>query len=137
MKKTETTERFEITDRDNALFEAGIKLGTLYHQFVGTPFSVTGIDSLEHAVQTSIAAQPFVESVDVKIDRKKAAAEMNETFGYTELKGFMLNVTAIIRFHSARAFVSLKFDDELNYPLMRIDKIEENVENKQIQNEIY
>ncbi|MCQ2376461.1 MAG: dihydroneopterin aldolase family protein, partial [Methanocorpusculum sp.] len=25
------------TDRENAVFEAAIKLGALYHQFVGTP----------------------------------------------------------------------------------------------------
>ena len=118
----------EITDRDNALFEAGIKLGTLYHQFVGSPLSLKGISSMENAIQESISAQPFVESVCVEIDKKKAAAELNETFQYTELKGSMLNVKAVIRFNTARVFVSIKFSDELNYPLMRIDKIEEDIE---------
>ena len=28
-----------ITERDRAIFEAGIKLGALYHQWVGTPIS--------------------------------------------------------------------------------------------------
>ncbi len=118
----------EMTDRDNALFEAGIKLGTLYHQFVGSPLSPDGITSMENAIQESISVQPFVESVQVKIDRKKVASELNETFRYTELKGSMLNAEAVIRFNTARVFVSLKFNDELNYSLMRIDKIEEEIE---------
>ncbi|WNY27899.1 hypothetical protein MmiEs2_00780 [Methanimicrococcus stummii] len=118
------TDFFEITDRDNALFEAGIKLGALYHQFVGSPLSVSGISSMEKAIQESISAQPFVESVSVKIDAKVVAAELNEIFEYTELKGKMLDVKAIIRFNTARAFVSLKMNHEFNYPLMQIDKVE-------------
>lgn len=115
----------EITDRDNALFEAGIKLGALYHQFVGSPLSPDGITSMEKAIQESISAQPFVESVHVEIDKEKVTAELNETFRYTELKGFMLTVKAVIRVNTTRVFVSMKYDEELNYPLMRIDKIEE------------
>lgn len=117
-----------MTDRDNALFEAGIKLGALYHQFVGSPLSPDGIPSLETAIRESISAQPFVESVHVEIDRKKAVSELNETFRYTELKGSMLNVKAAIRFNTARVFVSMEFNDALNYPLMQIDKIEEEIE---------
>lgn len=118
----------EITDRDNALFEAGIKLGTLYHQFIGSPLASDGIGPLEEAIQKSISAQPFVESVHVEIDKEKVMAELNETFRYTELKGFMLNVQAVIRYNTACVFVSMKYNDELNYPLMRVDKIEENIE---------
>ena len=33
-----------ITERDNALFEAGIKLGALYHQFSGSPVNMRTID---------------------------------------------------------------------------------------------
>ncbi|MCL2549632.1 MAG: dihydroneopterin aldolase family protein, partial [Methanimicrococcus sp.] len=49
---------FTPSDRDNALFEAGIKLGSLYHQFVGSPLSLSGITSMETAVQDSMSAQP-------------------------------------------------------------------------------
>ena len=40
-----------ITKRDNALFEAGIKLGALYHQFVGAPVNHDTADSLEQAIE--------------------------------------------------------------------------------------
>ena len=116
---------FTPTDRDNALFEAGIKLGSLYHQFIGSPLSLSGIASMEAAVKDSMSAQPYVESVSVHIDKQRVKEELNETFGYTELKGFMLTVHAVIRYHSVQAFVSLEYDEKLRYPLMKIDKIEE------------
>ena len=121
------TDLFKITDRDHALFEAGIKLGALYHQFTGSPISLASIPSMEKAIQESILAQPFVERISVEIDQEKVIADINETFMYTELKGSMLNVSAVIRFNTVRAFVSLKMNDELKYPLMQIDKIEEGV----------
>lgn len=121
------SEMADITDRDNALFEAGIKLGALYHQFTGSPISIANVSSMEKAIQESILAQPFVESISVEINQEKVIAETNETFMYTELKGSMLNVKAVIRFSTVRAFVSLKMNEELKYPLMQIDKIEEGV----------
>ena len=39
--------RFACTRRERAVFEAGIKMGTIYHQFVGTPFNVDTIGDLE------------------------------------------------------------------------------------------
>jgi len=116
---------FTPTDRDNALFEAGIKLGSLYHQFIGTPLSLSGIASMEAALKDSMSAQPYVESVSVHIDKQHVKEELNETFGYTELKGRMLTVHAVIRYHSVQAFISLEYDEKLRYPLMKIDKIEE------------
>lgn len=114
-----------ITDRDNALFEAGIKLGSLYHQFIGSPLSVNGIEALETAIEKSIISQPFIEEISVKIDEKKVREELNEKFEYTELKGAMLDVKIAVRHQSALVFASLSFNDELNYPLMKIEKIEE------------
>ena len=58
------------TNREIAAFEAGIKLGALYHQFVGSPVSPKTADSLERAIEESISLQPYVRSVDVRIDRR-------------------------------------------------------------------
>ena len=38
--------RFACTERERALFEAGIKMGTIYHQFVGTPVNLDTVESL-------------------------------------------------------------------------------------------
>lgn len=115
----------EITDRDNALFEAGIKLGALYHQFVGAPVNVHTISSLQHAIRESISAQPYVEAITVHINKAMVAAGSAGKFGYCELQGRMLDVEASITFGRATAVVGLKFDESMQYPLMRIIDIVE------------
>jgi len=114
----------KITDRDQALFEAGIKLGALYHQFVGMPLSPAGITAAESAIEKSISAQPYVERVKVKIDESRVQKELNEKYQYTELKGPMLTVQAVIHYQTAHVSVSIRYDETLDYPLMKIDKIE-------------
>lgn len=115
----------EISDRDNALFEAGIKLGALYHQFVGAPVNVHTINSLQHAIRESISAQPYVEDITVHINKEMVAAGSSGKFGYCELQGRMLDIVARIVYGCATAVVGLKFDESMQYPLMRIIDIKE------------
>jgi hypothetical protein len=116
------TDRVEITDRDNAVFEAGIKLGALYHQFIGTPVSPETAETLESAIERSVSLQPWVRSVKARIDREKVRARANE-FNYCELQGEMLDVTVVVRYKTVEAHVRVKYDEELDYPLMRIEKV--------------
>jgi len=113
-----------ISDRDQALFEAGIKLGALYHQFTGSPVNLKTATSLEKAIQESISVQPFVEEISVSIDRKKLKEKLNGKFGYTELQGPMLNVWIKVKYGQARVFVRMQYEPALAYPLMKIEKIE-------------
>ena len=117
-------ENGDITDRDNALFEAGIKLGALYHQFTGSPVNLNTVESLENAIAQSISVQPFVENITVSIDRDMIRSNLNDEFGYCELEGRMLNVKINVHYGSIKAKVALKFDTELEYPLMRILSVE-------------
>ena len=109
-----------ITERDNALFEAGIKLGALYHQFTGAPVNINTIDSLEQAIKESISVQPYVEKISVTIDREMVTIRTGEKFKYCELEGQMLEVEARITFGGTTTTVGLKYDQSLDYPLMRI-----------------
>jgi hypothetical protein len=113
-----------ISDRDHALFEAGIKLGALYHQFIGTPLTLKGIPDLERAIEKSIGAQPFTEQVQVRIDPALVQKEMNDAFQYAELKGSMLFVTLHIRYNTAAVTAILEYDEQLDYPLMKIHEIQ-------------
>ena len=110
----------KITDRDNALFEAGIKLGALYHQFTGSPVNLNTVSSLEMAIQESISVQPYVEEISVKIDRDMLRSRLNNEFGYSELQGTMLKVKITVRYGSSKIKVGMEYDPELNYPLMKI-----------------
>jgi hypothetical protein len=117
------TNDYEISDRDNVLFEAGIKLGALYHQFTGSPVNLKTVASLETAIQESISVQPCVENITVSIDRDMINSKLNGKFGYCELEGRMLLVKITARYDSAKVDVSLSFDEKLDYPLMKIEKI--------------
>ncbi len=113
-----------ITDRDNALFEAGIKLGALYHQFTGSPVNLKTVKSLEHAIEQSISVQPFVEDITVSINRDMIRLSLNNKFGYCELGGRMLDVRITVRYGSKSVQVALVFNEEAEYPLMRIITVE-------------
>ena len=115
----------KITDKDNALFEAGIKLGALYHQFTGSPVNLNTVSSLEMAIQESISVQPYVEEISVKIDRDMLRSRLNNEFGYSELQGTMLKVNITVRYGSSKVKVGMEYDPELNYPLMKILEIKE------------
>ncbi|HEY9245830.1 MAG TPA: dihydroneopterin aldolase family protein [Candidatus Methanoperedens sp.] len=115
----------EVNDRDRAVFEAGIKLGALYHQFVGTPISRDTVDGLERTIEESIVLQPFVRSVRVSIDREMVAKKQNPKFGYCELEGRMLHVSIQVLYNNTIAYAELSYDEENDYPMMDIKKIEQ------------
>ncbi len=117
--------REKITDRDNALFEAGIKLGALYHQFTGSPINLDSVSSIEQAIQKCISVQPYVNEISVNIDREMLKSKLGNKFGYFELQGPMLRVKITVKYGSVKAKVGMEYDTELNYPLMKIEEIEE------------
>jgi hypothetical protein len=105
------------TKRELAAFEAGIKLGALYHQFVGAPVSKETAKSLELAISESISLQPFVERVSVSIDRKMLEENV---FGYGELQGKMIKADVEINYQGEVVKARLEYDRENEYPLMKL-----------------
>jgi hypothetical protein len=104
-----------VTDRERAAFEAGIKLGALYHQWVGAPVSVATAETLEKAIEASVSLQPAVERVRVRLDRDLMSPN---AFGYSEVAGLMYDVELISRVGKARCTATLsRFED---YPLMSL-----------------
>jgi len=112
----------KVLDRDIAVFEAGIKLGALYHQFIGTPVSTKTVEVLETAIERSVSLQPWVNSVEVEIDREKVRANESE-FGYCELRGEMLDVKVVVRYEKVEVHVRVKYEEDMGYPLMRVEKV--------------
>ena len=86
---------FNCSERERAVFEAGIKLGTIYHQFVGTPVAAANVDILEKAIEDGVRVQPFVKDVRVVISRE-ALRRRKDEFDYQTLTGNMLNVELTI-----------------------------------------
>jgi len=114
-----------INNRDRAVFEAGTKLGALYHQFVGTPINTDMLDGLARMIEDSIGVQPFVRSISVSIDNGMVKKNQNPEFGYCELEGRMLHVSLQVLYKNIIAHAQMCYDEENDYPLMSVKKIEE------------
>lgn len=114
---------FSCSDAERAAFEAGIKLGTIYHQFVGVPLSTGTVQTLEGAIEAASRVQPFVEDIKVTIDRSKLRDKHGQ-YDYVPLTGDMLDVSLVVKYKRTRVKASMKFLKEMNYPLMYIEKIE-------------
>lgn len=126
-----TSKREELADkyfncslRERVVFEAGIKLGTIYHQFVGTPLSSTIVDSLERAIQDGVRVQPFVKDVKVHIVRD-ALRRKSDEYDYQTLTGPMLTVTLTVKMENVTVVAEMRYIDELHYPLMYVRSITE------------
>jgi len=113
---------FRCTPRERAVFEAGIKLAAVYHQFIGTPVSASNVESLEKAIEEGVKVQPFVEDVKVLIRRETLRHKRNE-YDYQSLTGEMLDVTVTIRIGDIRAVGRMRYIDEIKYPLMYVQDI--------------
>jgi hypothetical protein len=111
------------TTPQEACFEAGIKFGTLYHQFAGTPVSPDSSDSLERAMAEAIENQPFCESVDVEIlDDALAAALDEQSADYAELTGRFMQVEIVVDYEGCQVHTSMVMEGD--YPRMRVDRVE-------------
>jgi hypothetical protein len=113
---------FQCSDSERAAFEAGIKMGTIYHQFVGIPVSSDNVETLEKAIEEGCRIQPFVESVKVQIDKSRLKTKRGE-FDYISLTGEMLDVELVVKYKGAVVEAGMRHVKEMNYPLMFIKRI--------------
>jgi hypothetical protein len=111
------------TPAEQACFEAGIKFGSLYHQFAGTPVSPDSADSLAAAMAEAIENQPGCQTVSVDVDTDALAEEIDSgSASYTELTGRFLDVEIQIESEGCTVVAELVMDD--GYPLMTITSID-------------
>jgi hypothetical protein len=109
----------EPTNTEIACFETGIKFGSLYHQFAGTPVSPESAGSLARAMEEAIENQPHCESVTVEMDSDTLAAADGS---YTELTGRFMTVEIVVAREGRAVTARMAMDD--GYPLMEIQSVE-------------
>lgn len=112
-----------ITPRERAIFEGAITMGALFHQFVGTPVSIESVNSLEKAIKESLELQPCIINVDVQINRDTLKEAENE-YQYISLTGEMLDVRVASEYGEVKVVVRMHYIEELQYPLMYVEKID-------------
>ncbi|WP_393970651.1 dihydroneopterin aldolase family protein [Oxyplasma meridianum] len=111
---------FKCTDRERAAFEAGIKLGTIYHQYVGIPINLTNLESLENAIRQSVLVQPFVKEAQVRIDRD-IVNKRQGVYKYITLSGDMMDVSLTIKYREEEVKARLRYVPDMDYPLMYLE----------------
>ena len=116
-------DRFACSRRERAVFEAGIKMGTIYHQFVGTPFNMDTVADLEGLIAETIGVQPYVDDVTVRIDRS-VFDRGDDTYSYVSLTGEMIDAVVRIVMGDVSVTAEMRYDPELDYPLMYISSVE-------------
>jgi dihydroneopterin aldolase len=113
---------FKCNKRERAVFECGIKLGAMFHQFIGTPISSKNVDEIEKGIEAAVSIQPFVHDVSVKINRK-CLRKGEYTLDYSPLDPKMLTAKVVIKYENILVTGRLRYIDELDYPLIYVEEI--------------
>ena len=115
----------DLTNRERACFETGIKLGALYHIMSGIPVSADDkiIGSIEKGIEAAISCQPYVESVRIILDKDKILGNKSTPFNYDEITGKIIRAELLLRYEDIEVHAKVDWIEELQYPLMFIEKI--------------
>ena len=115
----------EITSRERACFEAGIKLGALYHILCGIPISSdkNTLESIEKGIEASISCQPYVKSIKINLNEEKIVGNKKTPFDYDEISGEIIQAEVMIEYESILISAKIKWVEDLQYPLMYIEEI--------------
>lgn len=117
--------RVALTRREALLFEAGIKLGGIFHQYLGIPVSTRTAPSLSRTIEAAVALQPFVTQVRVRIVPRRAGPSGRGRFGYHYLTAEMIEARVTLADGRARVVARLVYRADLRYPLMRVESARE------------
>lgn len=110
-----------LTSREALLFEAGIKLGGIFHQYLGIPVARTTAAALSRTIEAAVALQPFVERVQVRIVPPRAGAVGRGRFGYRYVTAEMIDARVSLTDGRTRVVARLTYRPDLRYPLMRVE----------------
>ena len=117
--------RASLTLREALLFEAGIKLGGVFHQYLGTPVAPSSAATLARTIAEAVQLQPYVKSVRVTIDPSRGGPQGRGQFGYRYLTPEMLRVEVTLAEAGVEVRARLAHRRDLRYPLMSVQAVKE------------
>ena len=117
----------DLSERERACFETGIKLGALYHILCGIPITSDEkiINSIENGIETAISCQPFVQSVKITLDKGNIKGNKSTEFDYDEISGKIIHAKLTVKYDTIEILAKIDWIEDLQYPLMYIEKIHE------------
>ncbi len=112
-----------LSRREALLFEAGIKLGGIFHQYLGTPVSPETAEGLARTIERAVALQPYVGGIRVRISPRRGGPTGRGRFAYRYLTPTMLDATVTLTDGEVVVEARLAHSAALRYPLMRVVRI--------------
>ncbi len=115
----------DLNNRERACFEAGIKLGALYHILCGIPISsdASVISSIERGIEAAISCQPYVKQVKIKLNTEKIKGTKKTEFDYDEVTGKIITANLTLQYEKVGLEAKIDWIEDMEYPLMYVDKI--------------
>ncbi|MBD3215664.1 MAG: hypothetical protein GF311_23840 [Candidatus Lokiarchaeota archaeon] len=115
----------DLSIKERACFETGIKLGALYHILCGIPISNNEkvLKAIEKGIEESISCQPYVKEVNIQLARHLIRGEKYHEFDYDEITGRIIRARIIINFENVEVTAKIDWVEDLKYPLMFIERI--------------
>lgn len=119
----------EITTREQAIFEVGIKLATVFHQFGGTPIQNDPqvLHIISQGIKASILCQPFVSRVEIEIFPNgcdKNIIGKQHAYDYTVISGRNMIAEVEVHYHEWCVVGRVEWIEDLAYPLMYVKNIQ-------------
>ncbi|MGP8078706.1 MAG: dihydroneopterin aldolase family protein [Thermoplasmata archaeon] len=109
-----------LTARETLLFEAGIKLGGIFHQYLGIPVDPRTAPALSRAIAAAVRLQPYVREVRVRVTPGRGPPVGRGRFAYRYLTPEMLDVVVSLEHRGHRVEARLRHRPDLRYPLMDV-----------------
>ena len=110
----------DVTRREALMFEAGIKLGGVFHQYLGIPLSRGTAPQLARAIERAVGLQPYVRAVTVRLRPERGGPLGPGRFAYRYLTAEMLDVVLTLADGPVTVTARLAYRPDLRYPLMRV-----------------
>ena len=115
--------RARLSRREALLFEAGVKLGGVFHQYLGIPVSPRTAAGIARTIERAVALQPYVVDVRAKVDPRRGGPLGRGRFAYRYLTAEMLDVTVRLRDGPEEVEARLAHRPDLRYPLMSVVRV--------------
>jgi dihydroneopterin aldolase len=112
-----------LSRRERLLFEAGIKLGGVFHQYIGIPVDRATAAALSRSIEGAVRLQPFVRQVRVRIDPGRGGPVGRGRFAYRYLTPEMLRVSVRVADGVEEVEAVLAHRPDLRYPLMEVARV--------------
>ena len=114
-----------ITARERAIFEGGIALGAICHQFSGMPVSPNRrvLRAVEHAIVECMRLTPYKKNIKIKINPKMLRKRGRTPYYYQTLEEKNLDLTVVASYAGVDAIVRMKYFPRLGFPLMYVEKV--------------